>query len=139
MLVLKGNNPRFPREPSFAMLSNRLTGTTGSFGVLPRRTSPLYLTSSGGAHRDNGRSRRKESSLATAGPEGSELLSGSKYSNRATLAGIRYKLKTLLSLTKKEVLSKNSLFSSKSTTPLYQTCSSGMWLRDGTVRSLLNK
>jgi len=30
MLVLKGNNPRFPWEPSFAMLSNRLTGTTDS-------------------------------------------------------------------------------------------------------------
>lgn len=30
MLVLKGNNPRFPREPSFAMLSDRLTGTTAS-------------------------------------------------------------------------------------------------------------
>ena len=30
MLVLKGNNPRFPWETSFAMLSYRLTGTTGS-------------------------------------------------------------------------------------------------------------
>ena len=28
MLVLKGNNPRFPWEPSTTMLTNRLSGTT---------------------------------------------------------------------------------------------------------------
>ena len=27
-LVLEGNNPRFPGEPSTTMLTNRLTGTT---------------------------------------------------------------------------------------------------------------
>jgi len=29
-LVLEGNNPRFPWEPSTTMLTNRLTGTTGA-------------------------------------------------------------------------------------------------------------
>ncbi len=40
MLVLKGNIPRFPWEPSTTMLSYRLNGTTEEFGVQPGRTTP---------------------------------------------------------------------------------------------------
>ena len=36
-LVLEGNNPRFPWEPSATMLTYRLTGTTEDSGF-PRRT-----------------------------------------------------------------------------------------------------
>ncbi len=35
MLVLDGNIPRFPWEPSTTMLTNRLSGTTEGIGVLP--------------------------------------------------------------------------------------------------------
>ena len=38
MLVLNGNNPRFPWEPSTTMLTNRLGRHYRGFGVLPRRT-----------------------------------------------------------------------------------------------------
>jgi hypothetical protein len=37
-LVLEGNNPRFPWEPSATMLTYRLTGTTEVIGVRPERT-----------------------------------------------------------------------------------------------------
>jgi hypothetical protein len=39
MLVLDGNIPRFPWEPSTTMLTYRLERTTEAFGVIPDRTS----------------------------------------------------------------------------------------------------
>ena len=38
MLVLDGNIPRFPWEPSTTTLTYRLASTTEGFGVLPGRT-----------------------------------------------------------------------------------------------------
>jgi hypothetical protein len=38
MLVLDGNIPRFPWEPSTTTLTYRLESTTEGFGVLPGRT-----------------------------------------------------------------------------------------------------
>jgi hypothetical protein len=43
MLVLDGNIPRFPWEPSTIMLTYRLASTTEAFGVLPGRTLLLWF------------------------------------------------------------------------------------------------
>jgi len=47
MLVLVGNNPRFPWEPSSAMLTYRLTGTTdesASYRNGPHHSAPVAVT-----------------------------------------------------------------------------------------------
>jgi hypothetical protein len=42
MLVLDGNNPRFPWEPSTTMMANRIEGNYRGFGVRPERTQPFW-------------------------------------------------------------------------------------------------
>jgi hypothetical protein len=59
MLVLDGNIPRFPWEPSTTMLTNRLGSTTEDFGVLPGRTPPLWPLAGVGAPRHSGLRRAK--------------------------------------------------------------------------------
>jgi hypothetical protein len=68
MLVLTGNIPRFSWEPSATMLSNRLSGTTGS--TVSNRTGRPIVTDLVKRRSQRELDRpRTQSSLATANPE----------------------------------------------------------------------
>ena len=63
MLVLDGNIPRFPWEPSTTMLTYRLEGTTEA--TASHRSRPTIL-----ACQPHPRPATTQSSLATASPKG---------------------------------------------------------------------